>query len=61
VNELRRRSTLHGGMYQPLSVKVPVKKGPYGEYLSFILKEDSYDCPFSNFIELVQRALVTPK
>lgn len=48
-------------MYQPLSVKVPLKKGPYLESVGNLLIEDQVDCEFKTFLEQVQRAVVTPK
>lgn len=48
-------------MYQSLSVKTAVKKGPYVEFLNYILKEDSYECSFSTFLDSVQRAITLPK
>ena len=61
MNELRRRSASNGGMYQPLSVRTPSKKGPFNEYVSLTLKEDYSDCGYTQFIEQVQRAVVLPK
>jgi hypothetical protein len=48
-------------MYQPLSIKTAVKKGPFGEYLSTILKEDNYECSFSTFLDAVYRAIAILK
>ncbi len=61
VNELRRRSSLNGGMYQPLSVKTTLKKGPFNEYVGLTLKEDHFDCSYTQFIEQVVRAVILPK
>jgi len=52
---------MHGGMYQPLVVKTPVKKGPYQESVSNLLMEDSFDCDLRTFLEQVLRVIVVPK
>lgn len=41
IAEIRRRNSIHGGMYQPLRVKTPTKKKQYLDYLTSILKEDT--------------------
>jgi hypothetical protein len=61
VNELRRRSSLNGGMYQPLCIKTALKKGPFSEALAVLLKEDSYECTFSTFLDQLLKAIVVPK
>jgi len=48
-------------MYQPLSIKTGLKKGPFSEYLNTILKEDSYECSFSTFLETVYRSIPISK
>lgn len=61
VGELRRRSALNGGMYQPLSVRTSLKKGPYNEAIANLLTEDTYECTFSTFLEQVQKVTMVPK
>jgi len=48
-------------MYQPISVKTPIKKGPYAEAVANLLREDAYECDFKTFLDSVQRAVVLPK
>lgn len=37
IAEIRRRNTIHGGMYQPLRVKTPMKKKQYSDLITSIL------------------------
>lgn len=48
-------------MYQPLCIKTALKKGPFSEALAVLLKEDSYECTFSTFLDQLLKAIVVPK
>lgn len=61
IAEIRRRSSLNGGMYQPLVIKTPLRKGPYGEALHNIQKEDYFDCKFPEFLDIIRRPVNVPK
>lgn len=57
IAEIRRRNSIQGGMYQSLRVKTPMKKKQYLDYLTSILKEDTTELSFNEFMELIKRAL----
>lgn len=38
INELRRRNTINNGIYLPLLIKTPMRKGPFGEMINNMAK-----------------------
>jgi hypothetical protein len=39
----------------PLIIKTPHKKGPFGELVSNILKEDYHECNYYTFLDTLHR------
>ena len=55
VEELRRRSSRANGIFLPIVVRTPRKKGPYQDLLSTVLKEEYPDCRYFSFLDTLHR------
>lgn len=55
LEELRRRTSRGHGIFLPVIVKTPKKKGPYQEYLQSLLKEEYQECKYFSFLDSIHR------
>lgn len=57
IAELRRRSSDKNGIYQPLLIRTPMKKGPFNDLVMSCLKQDSSEWNYFSFLDGFHRAV----
>jgi hypothetical protein len=55
IEELRRRSLRTNGIFLPLVIRTPKRKGPFDELCNAMLKEDYHECRYYSFLDLIKR------